>query len=207
MASNGAISQVESIRIPDTDDPGQPVENLSLEDGQVSFEISSSLVLPEGEEGDEDGLFSIVAKLQAPEDENLNGDEEVEMKLLLAETGDPQFAISTFNSREDCFPGSIIEIKGSAECLEVGFNDEKEAAQFSFDVSRPVTADSQLYRYQLSAGGVTEGYEFKHSDIVAFNINGEKVKRASLLLAPMFNRRDLLKWKEMSLHLMLIFKC
>ena len=35
--------------------------------------------------------------------------------------------------RKGLFSGSIIEIKGSAECLEVGFNDEKEAAQFSFD--------------------------------------------------------------------------
>ena len=175
---------VESIRIPDPDRKDTVIE--PDEDGEFKFEVDSDWVVTEpGEEiGIDDGLFSLIADVKAPDRSVLIGDEKVDLQLLLTDTGEEKPATSELSSPQECFPGAIVEIEGSAECLEVGFNEEKEAAQFSFDVSRSVTDDSQLYRYQLSSGGVTEGYEFKRADIVAFDANGTEIEDGAVVVDP-----------------------
>ena len=80
---------------------------------------------------------------------------------------------------DECFSGSIIAIKGSAECLEFGLNDEKEAAQFSFDVSRSDADGVQYYEYQFNAAGLNVGsYDIRNTEIIAFDSNGELITGA-----------------------------
>ena len=128
----------------------QQFNDIQIEGDVLQVEDSSSsglkrFALDKGADG-----YELYANLPIAA---LNPSNQIKLNVLLDKTGLEREAVSGVEDLDECFPGSIVAIEGSAECLEVGFDDEKEAAQFSFDVSRSVTEDSQLYQYQLSSGG------------------------------------------------------
>ena len=176
LGDKGSDYFVESIHVGGPD--GQEFDERT-DSGEIRFFVDPALVDVQPSESDaliKDASVPIVATIRALEGTSLAGDEQAEMQLVLAETGEEKPATAQLSSPKDCFPGIIESIKGKALCDDEAATSEQEAARFLFNVEREITQSPQYYQYQLSAEGLEGGtYEIQNSDVIAFDNGGGEV--------------------------------